>query len=199
MAPILLRKLVTTLLFVAVVARTAVGVDPVQALFGSGERSYDISQDWTKDVMSRGKGGCHFAKKGASCVSRRSCSTRLRNAYGGHHELWQNGASRSCPYDYVNVVNISSLPGSCYWSHSSHLARWQRRGKRAHRRSLPPSSLLPSPPLPPPPAGTFRPPPSCPPPRAPVNRTLASQLGWRWAPILYQHPLDTSFLTDPAR
>ena len=45
----------------------------------------------------------------------------------------------------------------------------------------------------------YAPPPTCPPPRTPVSRATASQMGWRFAPILYQHPSDPSFLTDPGR
>ncbi|KAG2448915.1 hypothetical protein HYH02_006263 [Chlamydomonas schloesseri] len=44
----------------------------------------------------------------------------------------------------------------------------------------------------------YKPPPVCPPPRKPVPRAEAVQLGVRFAPILFQHPLDHSWLTDPA-
>ncbi|KAG2485330.1 hypothetical protein HYH03_015912 [Edaphochlamys debaryana] len=45
----------------------------------------------------------------------------------------------------------------------------------------------------------FKPPPVCPPPRRNVSRREATRLGVRFAPILYQHPLDNSWLTDPPR
>ncbi|KAG2485322.1 hypothetical protein HYH03_015904 [Edaphochlamys debaryana] len=45
----------------------------------------------------------------------------------------------------------------------------------------------------------FKPPPTCPPPRRNVSRAEASKLGPRFAPILYQHPLENSFLTDPPK
>ncbi|KAG2427432.1 hypothetical protein HXX76_012368 [Chlamydomonas incerta] len=44
----------------------------------------------------------------------------------------------------------------------------------------------------------FKPPPTCPPPRVPVSREQAVTMGHRFAPILYQHPLDSSWLSDPA-
>eukprot|EP00198_Chlamydomonas_reinhardtii_P000994 XP_001690329.1 predicted protein [Chlamydomonas reinhardtii] len=44
----------------------------------------------------------------------------------------------------------------------------------------------------------YKPPPLCPPPRTPVPRAQAVQLGMQFAPILFQHPLNHSLLTDPA-
>ncbi|GLI69140.1 hypothetical protein VaNZ11_013697 [Volvox africanus] len=40
---------------------------------------------------------------------------------------------------------------------------------------------------------------TCPPTNKTIDRGNASQLGWRFAPILYQHPLDNSWLSDPQR
>ncbi|KAG2427147.1 hypothetical protein HXX76_012657 [Chlamydomonas incerta] len=45
--------------------------------------------------------------------------------------------------------------------------------------------------------GDFKPPPVCRPPRREVTREEAVRLGPKFSPILYQHPLDTSWLTDP--
>lgn len=42
-------------------------------------------------------------------------------------------------------------------------------------------------------------PPRCPPPSRRINRTEAAALGWKFMPLLYQHPSDPSWLTDPAR
>ncbi|KAG2452209.1 hypothetical protein HYH02_003240 [Chlamydomonas schloesseri] len=45
---------------------------------------------------------------------------------------------------------------------------------------------------------TFQQPPTCVRPRVPVPREQAARMGHRFAPILYQHPLDSSWLSDPA-
>ncbi|KAG2433578.1 hypothetical protein HYH02_012510 [Chlamydomonas schloesseri] len=47
--------------------------------------------------------------------------------------------------------------------------------------------------------GAFKPPPTCRPPRREVSRAEAARLGPKFSPILYQHPKDTSWLTDPGK
>ncbi len=161
-------------------ANPASAEDPKPVQLFNNDRPYNLDHDWTTDVLSK-DGACTFAKKGKkptqgpdipSAYLSTSGSSSIVLAKVQHYWLRTPGATTRPPAKLPKTLHpfVTSM---------------------THH----PCPLRPHPDTP----GAFKSPPSCPPPRTPVNRTLASQLGWRFAPILYQHPLEDSFLTDPTK